>query len=107
MPRPTGRFTTKPGLKAVKTDNLVEAIAVSREADLWRVIHGLGVPLIGAEAAKLLAAIRENGGEAWYLLAMDEGHGFRKEENRFDFYGRMESFLASHLKSGGQAGTNP
>jgi DNA ligase (NAD+) len=36
--------------------NLVEAIADSREADLWRVIHGLGIPLIGAEAAKILAA---------------------------------------------------
>jgi DNA ligase (NAD+) len=36
-------------------DNLVDAIARSREADLWRLIHGLGIPLIGAEAAKLLA----------------------------------------------------
>lgn len=36
-------------------DNLVEAIARSREADLWRLIHGLGIPLIGSEAAKLLA----------------------------------------------------
>jgi DNA ligase (NAD+) len=36
-------------------DNLVEAIARSREVDLWRLIHGLGIPLIGAEAAKLLA----------------------------------------------------
>ncbi len=36
--------------------NLVEAIAKSREADLWRFIHGLGIPLIGAEAAKVLAA---------------------------------------------------
>ena len=36
--------------------NLVEAIAASRTADLWRVIHGLGIPLIGAEAAKLLAS---------------------------------------------------
>jgi DNA ligase (NAD+) len=35
--------------------NLADAIAASREADLWRVIHGLGIPLIGAEAAKLLA----------------------------------------------------
>ena len=36
--------------------NLIEAIDASREADLWRVIHGLGIPLIGAEAAKLLAS---------------------------------------------------
>jgi DNA ligase (NAD+) len=37
-------------------NNLVEAIARSRDADLWRFIHGLGIPLIGAEAAKLLAS---------------------------------------------------
>lgn len=27
------------------------------------------------------------------------GHGFHNEENRFDFYRRMESFLARHLGS--------
>ena len=37
-------------------NNLAEAIARSRENDLWRFIHGLGIPLIGAEAAKVLAA---------------------------------------------------
>lgn len=36
-------------------NNLIEAIAESREAELWRFIHGLGIPLIGAEAAKVLA----------------------------------------------------
>lgn len=36
-------------------NNLIEAIAASREAELWRFIHGLGIPLIGAEAAKVLA----------------------------------------------------
>lgn len=36
-------------------NNLIEAIAVSRDAELWRFIHGLGIPLIGAEAAKVLA----------------------------------------------------
>lgn len=37
-------------------NNLIEAISRSRERDLWRFIHGLGIPLIGAEAAKILAA---------------------------------------------------
>jgi DNA ligase (NAD+) len=37
-------------------NNLFEAIAQSRDADFWRLLHGLGIPLIGAEAAKLLAA---------------------------------------------------
>ena len=36
--------------------NLLEAIDRSRQQDLWRFVHGLGIPLVGAEAAKLLAA---------------------------------------------------
>lgn len=35
--------------------NLVNAIAARRTADLWRVIHGLGIPQVGATAAKDLA----------------------------------------------------
>jgi dipeptidyl aminopeptidase/acylaminoacyl peptidase len=29
----------------------------------------------------------------------DEGHGFVKDENLFDFYGRVERFLARYLAS--------
>lgn len=36
------------------SENLLEALEASKEADLWRVVHGLGIPLIGAEAAKAL-----------------------------------------------------
>jgi DNA ligase (NAD+) len=35
--------------------NLIAAIAVSRTADLWRVVFGLGIPQVGAAAAKDLA----------------------------------------------------
>lgn len=35
--------------------NLISAIAASRTADLWRVIFGLGIPQVGAAAAKDLA----------------------------------------------------
>ena len=28
-----------------------------------------------------MAAVREKGKEAWYLLARDEGHGFAKKSN--------------------------
>jgi dipeptidyl aminopeptidase/acylaminoacyl peptidase len=31
------------------------------------------------------------------MIKVDEGHGFRKQENVYDFYGRMETFLAEHL----------
>jgi DNA ligase (NAD+) len=35
--------------------NLIAAIEARRAADLWRVIHGLGIPQVGAAAAKELA----------------------------------------------------
>jgi DNA ligase (NAD+) len=35
--------------------NLIRGIEGSRRADLWRVIHGLGIPQVGAAAAKDLA----------------------------------------------------
>jgi DNA ligase (NAD+) len=37
------------------TDNLLAAIEASKRADLWRFIHGLGIPHIGVAAAKDLA----------------------------------------------------
>jgi DNA ligase (NAD+) len=39
----------------VWADNLIGGIAARRGADLWRVIHGLGIPQVGAAAAKDLA----------------------------------------------------
>jgi DNA ligase (NAD+) len=35
--------------------NLIAGIEASRTADLWRVVHGLGIPQVGAAAAKDLA----------------------------------------------------
>ncbi|MCR6657675.1 MAG: NAD-dependent DNA ligase LigA [Opitutus sp.] len=37
------------------SDNLLAAIEASKRAELWRFIHGLGVPHVGAAAAKDLA----------------------------------------------------
>jgi dipeptidyl aminopeptidase/acylaminoacyl peptidase len=31
------------------------------------------------------------------MVKDNEGHGFRNEENRFDFYGSMEQFFFKHL----------
>ncbi|HYE48133.1 MAG TPA: prolyl oligopeptidase family serine peptidase, partial [Azospirillaceae bacterium] len=43
------------------------------------------------ESEQIVAAIRKNGGEAWYVLAKDEGHGFKKKSNQF--YGSMAQAL--------------
>lgn len=37
------------------SDKLLEAIEASKQAELWRFIHGLGIPHVGAAAAKDLA----------------------------------------------------
>ncbi len=43
------------------------------------------VPL--SEAEQMVARVRSNGGTVWYLMAKDEGHGFRKKNNAdFMFY---------------------
>ena len=53
--------------------------------------------------SKLLgcAEMQEKGIPAEYYLYKDEGHGFARPPNKFDFYGRVEQFLAKHL--GGRA----
>jgi dipeptidyl aminopeptidase/acylaminoacyl peptidase len=50
------------------------------------VVQGLNDPRVpSSESEQMVARVRANGGEAWYLAAKDEGHGFRKKSNR-DFY---------------------
>ncbi len=46
------------------------------------VITGANDPRVPkSEADQMVAAIRANGGEAWHLVAADEGHGFAKKAN--------------------------
>jgi dipeptidyl aminopeptidase/acylaminoacyl peptidase len=46
------------------------------------VVQGANDPRVPAsEAAQIVEAVRSNGKHAWYMLALDEGHGFRKKRN--------------------------
>ena len=54
-----------------------------------------------AESDQIVEALKARGIDVQYMVKENEGHGFRNEENRFDFYGAMEKFLAQHL--GGKA----
>lgn len=49
------------------------------------------------ESDQMVAAMKEKGVDVEYLVKDNEGHGFRNEENRFDFYRAMEVFLHKHL----------
>lgn len=49
------------------------------------------------ETTQFVQKLRENGVEVTYILEKDEGHSFRKEENRLFFYSELEKFLAENL----------
>ena len=49
------------------------------------------------ESEQMVAALRERGLPVTYILKEDEGHGFRKPENRLELYREIEAFLAQHL----------
>jgi len=47
------------------------------------VVHGKNDPRVPlSEAEQIVARLRSRGGDVWYLQARDEGHGFRKQQNR-------------------------
>ena len=50
-----------------------------------------------AESDQIVNALKERGIDVPYMVKENEGHGFRNEENRFDFYGEMEKFLGQYL----------
>jgi len=49
------------------------------------------------ESDQMVDAMKKRGVDVEYLVKDNEGHGFRNEENRFDFYRAMEQFLNTHL----------
>ncbi len=64
--------------------------------------HGANDPRVKqAEADQIAFSMYEKGIPVEYVLYPDEGHGFARPENRIDFNGRVEQFLAKHL--GGRA----
>ncbi|MDO8757434.1 MAG: alpha/beta fold hydrolase, partial [Elusimicrobiota bacterium] len=62
------------------------------------VIQGQNDPRVPASEAEQIVSVARGGGQpVWYLLALDEGHGFAKKTNR-DFMGQAVSlFWQSHL----------
>jgi len=50
------------------------------------IVQGANDPRVPLqEAEQMVAALRKNGTQTWYLMAKDEGHGFAKKKNS-DFY---------------------
>lgn len=62
------------------------------------VIQGLNDPRVPAsESEQMVARVRANGAEVWYLAARDDGHGFRKKSNR-DFELKTRATFLERLK---------
>jgi dipeptidyl aminopeptidase/acylaminoacyl peptidase len=62
------------------------------------VVQGRNDPRVNVdESDQMVEAMRNRGVEIQYLVKDDEGHGFRNEENRFEFYREMEKFLKTQL----------
>ncbi len=63
------------------------------------VAHGANDPRVPVgETEQIVKAVREGGHDVWYMLAKNEGHGFRKQENRDLFYRLSVLFLEKHLR---------
>jgi len=83
----------KAHLEKISPTNLV-----SRIKDPLFVIQGLNDPRVPAsESEQIVDKVRSAGIPVWYLLAHDEGHGFRKKKNRDYYYGLLTEFWKKHL----------
>ena len=58
------------------------------------VVHGKNDPRVPlSEAEQIVNRLRAKDREVWYLLAADEGHGYRKKQNRDAYYATFAQFL--------------
>ena len=63
------------------------------------VLQGANDPrVLKVESDEIVAGIAANGITVEYVVFDDEGHGFRKKENEIEGYGKILSFLDTHLK---------
>lgn len=71
----------QPAMKAV-FDRISPLNLTDRMTKPLFVIQGRNDPRVPwTEAEQIVAKVRAKGGEVWYMLAGDEGHGFRKKQN--------------------------
>jgi len=62
------------------------------------IVQGQNDPRVPVtESEQMVAKIRANGGEVWYLLGLNEGHGFAKRDN-VDYYQWAVALFLEELK---------
>ncbi len=62
------------------------------------VVQGANDPRVNIdESDQIVESLRKQNVEVPYLVKYNEGHGFRNEENQFEFYKAMLGFFEKHL----------
>jgi dipeptidyl aminopeptidase/acylaminoacyl peptidase len=62
------------------------------------IVQGLNDPRVPyTESEQMLEAVKKSGVPTWYLMAKDEGHGFRKKANTDFLTGATALFLKTYL----------
>lgn len=62
------------------------------------VVQGRNDPRVPmSEAEQIVRTVRGQGGTVWYLLANDEGHGFKRKSNRDYLSHATTMFWREHL----------
>ena len=82
----------------------LQSISPANHADRMRsplfIVQGLNDPRVPVtESEQMLAELRRQGKDVWYLMAEDEGHGFRKQGNRDIYNQAVVLFLQRFLLS--------
>jgi dipeptidyl aminopeptidase/acylaminoacyl peptidase len=85
-------------LQAISPLNQVDRIGIP-----MLVVQGQNDPRVPvSEAVQIVAALREQGMPVWYMNALNEGHGYRKKENRDVYQQATMMFLREYLVGGKQ-----
>ena len=77
---------TSPSLNA---DKITAPLFVAQGANDPRVVK--------SESDQMVEAMQARGVNVQYMVKDNEGHGFRNQENKYDFYNAMEQFLKEHI----------
>ncbi len=65
------------------------------------IVQGQNDPRVPVtESEQIVAALRNQGQSVWYMNALNEGHGYRKKENRDIYQQATVLFFKEHLVGG-------
>ena len=80
-------------LEKISPNNHVDKINVP-----MLVVQGQNDPRVPVtEAEQIVKALRDNGKQVWYMNALNEGHGYRKKENRDIYTQAVVLFFEKYL----------